>query len=486
MGLKPYWLQLIEEISRAVLPRSAAMADVDAATGRAVVIAVLGPIRAGKGLTAGLQGIAGLLHGDRIRKIVEDNPALLMQDFAAAQHLIGRIRGPRNLATLWPNLSPAARLNLCLDPWGNCRGLNLSSVGLEQWHPHWGHQGFQIIGQDSYLESQGQLPHAQLARDLRECKDMVNADLGMPRIILLEGFEWIMPQYNPTELLPLIDYMVVLHAPEELIKSRARHPSLFEREVLPMVKEFQRLFPSQRLPHEDVSREGIWQSVPNVDCLGLSCPNLQIAHFMGPGTKGEEILSRARLLGELILGYVATQVNGDYERTVWQVFPETNCFDGHGGANVNLQDDNAFPKNMSVEDAKRVCEGSGFAGFTNEPRQSRVWWLRSVHDPSRFIPSKRFEVHVLSDFQCYPATNCFDGYGGANVDLQGDNTHPKVMRVEDAKQFCRENGYAGFTYEPSQNRVWWLSSAHDPSRFNPSWGPRFEVYVRTSPNFSGL
>jgi hypothetical protein len=381
----------------------------DTTTGRAVVIAVLGPIRAGKGLATGLEGLAGLLHGDRIKKIVDDNPAILAQDFAASA-VIGRIRGPRNLATLWLNLSPAARLNLCLDPWGNCRGLNLSSVGLEQWHRHWGNQGFQIVAQDRYLESQGQLPYAQLAKDLRDYKDRVNADPGMPRVILLEGFEWIMPQYKPKELLPLIDYMVVLHASETLIKSRARHPDLWKHEVLPMVEEFKRLFPSQSPPHEDVSKEGsnqdgIWQSVPNVDCLALSGLNLQIAHFMGPGTKGEEILSRARRLGELILSHVVTQVGREYKKASWQDYPGMNCFDGHGGANVNLEDDNSHPKIMSVEDAKRVCE---------------------------------------------------------------------------------ENGYAGFTYEPSQNRVWWLSSAHDPCKFNPSWGKRFEVHVRASPNFSNL
>eukprot|EP00931_Biecheleriopsis_adriatica_P072047 TRINITY_DN4605_c0_g1_i1.p1 TRINITY_DN4605_c0_g1~~TRINITY_DN4605_c0_g1_i1.p1 ORF type:complete len:383 (+),score=21.46 TRINITY_DN4605_c0_g1_i1:210-1358(+) len=369
--------------------------------GRAVVIAVLGPIRAGKGLTTGLQGLAGFLHGDRIRKIVSDNPALLMQDFARAQSIIGHLRGPQNLATLWPKLSPAARLNLCLDPWGDCRGLNLSSVGLEQWHSHWGNQGFQIISQDSYLESQGQLPFAQLSRDLRNYKNRVNADLGMPRIIILEGFEWIMPQYNPKELLPLIDYMVVLHASEGLIKSRARHPSLWEREVLPMVEEFQRLFPSQSPPHEDVSREGldqdgVWQSVPSVDCLGLFGLNLEIAHFMGPGTKGEEILSRARQIAQLILSHVATQVSGDWGKATWQVYLDMNCFDGHGGANVNLEDDNERPKLMSVEDAKRICEENGYAGFTYEPSQNRVWWLSSAHDPIKFNPSwgKRFEVHV--------------------------------------------------------------------------------------------
>merc|ERR1711920_1188761 len=143
---------------------------------------------------------------------------------------------------------------------------------------------------------------------------------------------------------------------------------------------------------------------------------------------------------------------------------------------------------MNVEDAKRVCGENGYAGFTCEPSQNRVWWLSSANDPSKFNPKwgKRFDVNVLSDWRCYSQMNCFDGHGGANVDLEDDNKHPKVMNVEDAKRVCEQSGYAGFTYEPSQNRVWWLSSAHDPSKFNPSWGKQFEVYVRTFPDFSSL
>lgn len=487
----------------------------DVASGRAVVIAVIGPVRAGKGLTTGLQGLAGLLHGDRVKRIVDDNPALLTQDFEATRRVIGRMRGPTNLARLWPTLSPAARLNLCLDPWGECPGLNLSSIGLKRWHRHWGNQGFQILCQDSYLEPAGQLPYTQLVRDLQDCRKRVNTDPGLPRVILLEGFEWIMPQYRPNELLPLIDYMVVLHAPEKLIKSRANRPDKWEREVLPMVKEFGHLFPQQSPPHRDVIEEGIWRSVPSVDHLGLSGLNLQMAHFMGPGTKGEDMTSRARQLGELILAHVAAQVSRQYreeeksspmyDRASWRVFPAMNCYDGHGGANVNLKDDNARPKTMSVEDAEQVCEERGYAGFTYEPGRKRVWWLSSVDDPEKFVASKRFQVHALSaargqgssvtprssflpsgSWQRYPGMNCFDGHGGANVDLADDDSHPKIMSIEDAERVCEKSGYAGFTYEPSRSRVWWLSSAHDPGKFNPRWGEQFEVHVRVPPDFSGL
>merc|ERR1739838_1048904 len=103
-----------------------------------------------------------------------------------------------------------------------------------------------------------------------------------------------------------------------------------------MIKQFRLLFPSQSPPHEDVSEEGLnqdglWDSVQSVEHLELSDLKLQIAHFMGPGTKGEEILSRARTLGEQILSHVASQVSGEYEKAVWRHYPNNNCYDGHGG-----------------------------------------------------------------------------------------------------------------------------------------------------------
>merc|ERR1719414_335202 len=122
------------------------------------------------------------------------------------------------------------------------------------------------------------------------------------------------------------------------------------------------------------------------------------------------------------------------------------CCDGHGGTNVDLKDDNARPKTMSVEDAKRACKDRGYAGFTCEPGQKRVWWLSSINDPEKVVPSKRFKVHALSalaprqgpsvsprssflpsgSWQRYPGMKCFNGHGGTNVNLADDNAHPKI------------------------------------------------------------
>ena len=65
------------------------------------------------------------------------------------------------------------------------------------------------------------------------------------------------------------------------------------------------------------------------------------------------------------------------------------------------------------------------------------------------------------------------GYGGFNVDLDSDNSHPKFMSLSDAKQLCTANGHAGFTYQPS--RVWWLKAITDTSGFHDGGG-QFDVY----------
>jgi len=77
----------------------------------------------------------------------------------------------------------------------------------------------------------------------------------------------------------------------------------------------------------------------------------------------------------------------------WTVAKRRNCWDGHGGQNVNLKDDNSTPKIMSIDEARKLCDDSDLAGFTYEPKKQRMWRLLRIHNPKDFAESKQFEVH---------------------------------------------------------------------------------------------
>ena len=53
------------------------------------------------------------------------------------------------------------------------------------------------------------------------------------------------------------------------------------------------------------------------------------------------------------------------------------------------------------------------------------------------------------------------------------------MSLSDAKQMCTANGHAGFTYQPSQQRVWWLKAITNTSGFCDGAG-QFDVYLAPS------
>jgi len=74
--------------------------------------------------------------------------------------------------------------------------------------------------------------------------------------------------------------------------------------------------------------------------------------------------------------------------------------------------------------------------------------------------------------------NCFDGFGGTNVDLRHDNKHPLFMQIQDAKKLCEQQGLAGFTYDTKSGRMWRLSRITDPKRFKSS--SKFDVYILRS------
>lgn len=80
----------------------------------------------------------------------------------------------------------------------------------------------------------------------------------------------------------------------------------------------------------------------------------------------------------------------------WRCFEGRNCWNGHGGENANLQQDNATPRKMSVEQAMRECELKSYAGFTYEEGAGRMWRLRSIDNPSAFTYNKKYKVYMFA------------------------------------------------------------------------------------------
>merc|ERR1712225_40538 len=48
----------------------------------------------------------------------------------------------------------------------------------------------------------------------------------------------------------------------------------------------------------------------------------------------------------------------------WKVAQRSNCYNGHGGSNVDLHKDNNKPVIMDIDRAKQICVERGHAGFT--------------------------------------------------------------------------------------------------------------------------
>merc|ERR1712023_503571 len=99
--------------------------------------------------------------------------------------------------------------------------------------------------------------------------------------------------------------------------------------------------PDQRMVAEE---DGRWHRVEEVQCktedrekkvteLKAAGLRLNVAQFHGPGTSDIPMLERATQISEQILKKII-------EKNKWVRLPGRNCWDGHGGSNVDLADDN--------------------------------------------------------------------------------------------------------------------------------------------------
>mmetsp|Transcript_56146 Transcript_56146/g.87427 ORF Transcript_56146/g.87427 Transcript_56146/m.87427 type:complete len:228 (+) Transcript_56146:72-755(+) len=197
----------------------------------------------------------------------------------------------------------------------------------------------------------------------------------------------------------------------------------------------------------------------------------------------------------------------------WTHYATCNTYDGYGAENVDLEQDHNHPTYMSLEQAKDNAISEGHAGFVFAPETGQVWRLKTVIDPSSFKYAYWAEVYVLGQrsvaadtkgWRCgcrrkrpacqddavdasgrkkarartwthYPGRNAYDGNGAENVDLERDNNSPIYKTVEKAKEDVISKGYAGFTYDPANGRMWRLKTIIDPNRFKRSrW---VDVYV---------
>jgi len=121
----------------------------------------------------------------------------------------------------------------------------------------------------------------------------------------------------------------------------------------------------------------------------------------------------------------------------WEHFRGSNCYNNHGGKNVDLQRDNANPMKRSIEDAKRECEQNGYAGFTYEPRAGRMWPLRSIEDPRKFTIHPRYDVYALKRIKV-----SHPGDVGLNIESYGTLTEPCFV----ARDPFRDQGLTVMTY----------------------------------------
>merc|ERR1712216_1056059 len=92
------------------------------------------------------------------------------------------------------------------------------------------------------------------------------------------------------------------------------------------------------------------------------------------------------------------------------------------------------------------------------------------------VKKKSVEEALADHWTQHKGLNCYDGYGGINVDLARDNETPQIVSVEDAKHVCEKEGYAGFIHEPKAGRVWYLSRILDPSQ-SGKHSEKYDVYV---------
>ena len=66
------------------------------------------------------------------------------------------------------------------------------------------------------------------------------------------------------------------------------------------------------------------------------------------------------------------------------------------------------------------------------------------------------------------------------MDLDEDNSNPKYVSLDLAKQKCEAKGYAGFTYCRQEGRAWYLQKITNPEQ----WGndARFDVWTYDVPS----
>jgi len=261
---------------------------------RAVVVGVTGPIRAGKSWTTG--NLIRALHPERFQKLLTDNWALLNGD---PLEVGSYLRGEES--SMWHSITPEQRLILCFDPWAKCENLDLSSVGLQKWRRHWAQDAFQIIAQDSFLSPAKNKP--KMVKAILEAKARVDADESLCPFVYIEGYWLLHHTFFPENILPLLDYLVVLHASEDLVLQRnpkgsaTRSKKAWDKECVPYLRELCRMFPWLCPPEHTValSQDGVWHFVSDVvscktrnswgsDCM-VSVPNLQLwaVQFSAPG-----------------------------------------------------------------------------------------------------------------------------------------------------------------------------------------------------------
>merc|ERR1712232_400138 len=113
----------------------------------------------------------------------------------------------------------------------------------------------------------------QMLKAILNAKERIDADETLSPYLIIEGHWLLHHTFCPEQLLPLLDYLVVLHASEELILHRnpkgpdtKRNKKAWDKECAPYLRDLGQAFPWLCPPELPLApgQDGTWNFVTEV------------------------------------------------------------------------------------------------------------------------------------------------------------------------------------------------------------------------------
>lgn len=153
-------------------------------------------------------------------------------------------------------------------------------------------------------------------------------------------------------------------------------------------------------------------------------------------------------------------------------FPDKNCYDGHGGANIDYDSD--APERLSVEACEARCDSDvGCLCVTHSPSSGKCWKRRAC-EPDRCVHDSAFDTYVKKgDYSEHDGKNCYEGHGGHI--LEPSDAAPAGLTVDACQARCDANTDCEcVTFQPSNGKCW-MRAACNASEF--ATNDRYVTYV---------